>query len=268
MISRMRTSSRRPALDEAPALRPVAERAQLPPRQPAEAGEQAGLEPAPRLGDPGQRRLLDRAADAGDAVPPRDRLHRASDRGQKAEVVVGVEVVDGDAGVAHARHLGVELALDLGRRRSAPSPRRDEVLTARARSAPSAPSSDRTRRRARPGRPPISVRWTPTPRAGASASIAAAAGRSAQLPSSDVLVTIPSRCARTMPREMAADHAEVVGVDDQTDACDRRIMRFASRSASTVDRRRSGSASAITRPSALTPYFEGDISRSPWRNVS
>ncbi len=141
----------------------------------------------------------------GDAVPPRHRLHRAPDHRQKAEVVVGVEVVDRDSGVADARHLGVELPLDLGRDDPPLHPGGDEVLTARPEAAVrgqqranavGAPRPGRRRRapggRRRPG-------WAPR------STSPGRPGRSGALPSSEVLVTIPSRCARRIPREIAAD---------------------------------------------------------------
>jgi len=114
-------------LDVAPALRAVAARAQLPAREPAEACQHARLEAASRVGHPGQRRRFDGAADRGDAVLARDGLDGAADHGQKAQVVVGVQVIDLDAGVAHARDLRVELALDIGRVDLAFRPRGDEV---------------------------------------------------------------------------------------------------------------------------------------------
>ena len=63
--------------------------------------------------------------------------------------------------------------------------------------------------------------WAPRP------ASPGARGRSGVLPSSEVLVTIPSRWARRIPREMAGRHAEIVGVDDQpylSGAHDGRIM--------------------------------------------
>ena len=66
-------------------------------------------------------------------------------------------------------------------------------------------SSDGTLAGSATGPPSTSARCTPTPRFGASASSARAPSRSAQFPSRDVLVTIPSRCARRMPREIDGD---------------------------------------------------------------
>ena len=48
-----------------------------------------------------------------DAVPARDRLDRAADGREEPEVMMCVQVIDRDAGGADARHLRVELALDV-----------------------------------------------------------------------------------------------------------------------------------------------------------
>ena len=137
--------------------------------------------------------------------------------GEEAEVVVRVQVIDRDAGVAHARDLRVELALE---RRAASIGRfiqaRDEVGRRARESAPPSVSSDGTRAGSaigpRPDQREVHAHaQRPAPRP----AIARASSRSPQLPRSEVLVTMPSRCARTMPREIAGRHSEVVGVDDQ-----------------------------------------------------
>src|SRR4051812_48814878 len=89
--------------DVSPARRGVAAEAELAAGEPAEAGQHAGLEAAPRVRGPREGRRFDRAPDRGDAVLARNGLDRAPDDGEKPEMVVRVQVVDLDAGVAHAR---------------------------------------------------------------------------------------------------------------------------------------------------------------------
>ena len=141
-----------PRFDVAPALGAVPPRAELAARQPAEAGQHARLDAAPRVGHPRQRRRLDGAADGADAVFSRHRLHRSPHHGKEPEVMVCVQVIDRDPGGAHARDLGVEFAFDVARIDLPLRPGGDELGA-----APEEPAGLRQQRRdawpdPRPGR--------------------------------------------------------------------------------------------------------------------
>ena len=228
MISRIRISSRWPALDVAPALRPVAAHAQLPPGQPGRHGDHArprarAADRSPRPASGARPRCGCRRCRAAAPPPP----SRAQPTGRKPRwwwvsrwsmAMPASRTRATWASSSRSTSAGIDPPLHPGG---------DEVLAARPESAVGRQQRPDACRRSATGPPPHRARWTPTPSVGASPSIAPRAGRSGALPSSDVLVTIPSRWARKIPREMAGRHAEIVGVDDQTDllgAHDRRIM--------------------------------------------
>jgi len=85
----------------------------LPSVEPGQAGQRRGGQAAPDLGEPSQGGTFHRCAHAGDAVAARHCFDGAAHHGQKAYVMAGAEVIDGQARVAQARDLGVEFAFDL-----------------------------------------------------------------------------------------------------------------------------------------------------------
>src|SRR3954471_5290848 len=113
--------------DVSPALGGVAAGAELAAGEPPEPSQHASLEAATRVCGPREGRRFDRAPDRGDAVLARHGLDRAPDDGKKPEMVVRVQVVDLDAGVAHARDLRVEFAFDVGGVDVPLRPRADEL---------------------------------------------------------------------------------------------------------------------------------------------